>query len=139
MRKNVKKQLALRVLSTAALMAMVSSIATAAFADTYDLNKGSVDILAEGGKQYITQWEDKDNNLCVKDGEGKDIRDREDSDITLTTKDETTDETKTTSNTVTIDAKEDNTANVTLENVHIEVDTTDARFSADRLHEYPLL
>ena len=49
MRKNVKKQLALRVLSTAALMAMVSSIATAAFADTYDLNKGSVDILAEGG------------------------------------------------------------------------------------------
>ena len=46
MRKNVKKQLALRVLSTAALVAMVSSIATAAFADTYDLNKGSVDILA---------------------------------------------------------------------------------------------
>ena len=130
MRKNVKKQLALRVLSTAALMAMVSSIATAAFADTYDLNKGSVDILAEGGKQYITQWEDKDNNLCVKDGEGKDIRDREDSDITLTTKDETTDETKTTSNTVTIDAKEDNTANVTLENVHIEVDTTDAKSGA---------
>ena len=120
MRKNVKQQLALRVLSTAALMAMVSSIATAAFADTYDLNKGSVDILAEGGKQYITQWEDKDNDTCVKDGEGKEIRDREDSDITLTTKDETTDETKTTSNTVTIDAKEDNTANVTLENVHIE-------------------
>ena len=120
MRKNVKQQLALRVLSTAALMAMVSSIATAAFADTYDLNKGSVDILAEGGKQYITQWEDKDNNLCVKDGEGKDIRDREDSDITLTTKDKATDETKTTSNTVTIDAKEDNTANVTLQDVHIE-------------------
>ena len=120
MRKNVKKQLALRVLSTAALVAMVSSIATAAFADTYDLTKGSVDILAEGGKQYITQWEDKDNDTCVKDGEGKEIRDREDSDITLTTKDETTGETKTTSNTVTIDAKEDNTANVTLENVDIE-------------------
>ena len=130
MRKNVKQQLALRALSTAALMAMVSSIATAAFADTYDLNKGSVDILAEGGKQYITQWEDKDNNLCVKDGEGKDIRDREDSDITLTTKDETTGETKTTSNTVTIDAKEDNTANVTLQDVHIEVDTTDAKSGA---------
>ena len=130
MRKSVKQQLALRVLSTAALMAMVSSIATAAFADTYDLNKGSVDILAEGGKQYITQWEDKDNNLCVKDGEGKDIRDREDSDITLTTKDETTDKTETTSNTVTIDAKEGNTANVTLENVHIEVDTTDAKSGA---------
>ena len=120
MRKNVKKQLALRVLSTAALVAMVSSIATAAFADTYDLNKGSVDILAEGGKQYITQWEDKDNNLCVKDGEGKDIRDREDSDITLTTKDETTGETKTTSNTVTITAEEKgDTANVTLQDVDI--------------------
>lgn len=130
MRKNVKQQLALRVLSTAALMAMVSSIATAAFADTYDLNKGSVDILAEGGKQYITQWEDKDNNLCVKDGEGKDIRDREDSDITLTTKDKATDETKTTSNTVTIDAKDGNTANVTLDNVHIEVDTGKAKSGA---------
>ena len=133
MRKNVKKQLALRVLSTAALMAMVSSIATAAFADTYDLNKGSVDILAEGGKQYITQWEDKDNNLCVKDGEGKDIRDREDSDITLTTKDETTGETtttgetattgeiKTTHNAITIDAEKGNTAKVTLDNVNIDV------------------
>lgn len=120
MRKNVKQQFALRVLSTAALMAMVSSIATAAFAEEYDVTKGSVDILAEGGKQYITQWEDKDNDTCVKDGEGKEIRDREDSDITLTTKDETTGETKTTSNTVTIDAKEDNTANVTLENVDIE-------------------
>lgn len=130
MRKNVKQQFALRVLSTAALMAMVSSIATAAFADTYDVTKGSVDILAEGGKQYITQWEDKDNNLCVKDGEGKDIRDREDSKIVLTTKDETTGETKTTSNTVTIDAKDGNTANVTLENVHIEVDTTDAKSGA---------
>ena len=122
MRKNVKKQLALRVLSTAALMAMVSSIATAAFADTYDVTKGSVDILAEGGKQYITQWEDKDKDLCVKDDNGEDIRNIEDSKITLTTKDKATGETKTTSNTVTIDAKEDNTANVTLQDVHIEVD-----------------
>ena len=130
MRKNVKQQFALRVLSTAALMAMVSSIATAAFADTYDLNKGSVDILAEGGEQRITQWEDKDNNLCVKDGEGKEIRDREDSKIVLTTKDKATGETKTTSNTVTIDAKDGNTANVTLKNVHIEVDTTDAKSGA---------
>ena len=129
MRKNVKKQLALRVLSTAALVAMVSSIATAAFADTYDVTKGSVDILAEGGKQYITQWEDKDNNTCVKDGEGKEIRDREDSDITLTTKDETTGKTETTHNTVTITAEEkDDTANVTLENVHIQ---PDSKWSSD--------
>ena len=118
MRKNVKKQLALRVLSTAALVAMVSSIATAAFADTYDVTKGSVDILAEGGKQYITQWEDKDKDTCVKDGKGKEIRDREDSDITLTTKDETA------HNTVTIDAKEGDTANVTLQDVHIETESS---------------
>lgn len=130
MRKNVKKQLALRVLSTAALMAMVSSIATAAFADTYDLNKGSVDILAEGGEQRITQWADKDKDLCVKDDNGEDIRNIKDPDIVLTTKDETTGETKTTSNTVTIDAKEGNTANVTLDNVHIEVDPNDATSGA---------
>lgn len=132
MRKNVKNQLALRVLSTAALMAMVSSIATAAFADTYDLNKGSVDILAEGGKQYITQWEDKDNNLCVKDDKGE-IRNRLDDDITLTTKNEATDKTettdetettgeiKTTHNAITIDAEKGNTAKVTLDNVNIDV------------------
>ena len=119
MRKNVKKQLALRVLSTAALVAMVSSIATAAFADTYDLTKGSVDILAEGGKQYITQWEDESKGTYVTDDKGE-IRNREDTDITLTTKDETTDKTETTSNTVTITAEDGNTANVTLKNVDIE-------------------
>ena len=130
MRKNVKKQLALRVLSTAALVAMVSSIATAAFAAEYNVAEGSVDILAEGGKQYITQWEDKDNNTCVKDGDGKEIRDREDSKIVLTTKDKDTGETETAHNTVTIDAKEGNTANVTLQDVHIEVDTTKAKSGA---------
>ena len=121
MRKNVKKQLALRVLSTAALMAMVSSIATAAFADTYDLNKGSVDILAANGEQRITQWEDKDNGLYVKDGEGKDICDINDPNIVLTTKNKDTGETETTHNTVTITAEEKgDTANVTLQDVHIE-------------------
>ena len=130
MRKNVKKQLALRVLSTAALVAMVSSIATAAFAAEYNVAEGSVDILAEGGKQYITQWEDKDKDTCVKDGKGKEIRDREDSDITLTTKDETTGKTETAHNTVTIDAKEGNTANVTLKNVDIRVDTGKAKSGA---------
>lgn len=127
MRKNVKQQLALRVLSTAALMAMVSSIATAAFADTYDLNKGSVDILAEGGKQYITQWENESKGTYATDDKGE-IKKRPDDDIILTTKNETTDETETTdktkptSNTVTIDAKEGNTANVTLQDVHIETE-----------------
>ena len=135
MRKNVKQQLALRVLSTAALMAMVSSIATAAFAAEYNVTDGSVEIVAKDGSQYITQWEDKDRTTCVKDDKGE-IRDREDKDITLTTKNETTDETKPTdetettdktkptSNTVTIDAKEGNTANVTLKDVHIETESS---------------
>ena len=123
MRKNVKKQLALRVLSTAALVAMVSSIATAAFAAEYNVADGSVEIVAKDGSQRITQWEDKDNNLCVKDGEGKEIRDREDSDITLTTKNKDTGETETTSNTVTITAEnKGDTANVTLKDVHIETE-----------------
>ena len=127
MRKNVKKQLALRVLSTAALVAMVSSIATAAFADTYDLNKGSVDILAEGGKQYITQWENESEGTYAMDDKGE-IKKRQDDDITLTTKDKATGETKTTSNTVTIDAKDGNTANVTLQDVDIE---SSSKWSSD--------
>ena len=131
MRKNVKKQLALRVLSTAALVAMVSSIATAAFAAEYNVKDGSVEIVAKDGIQRITQWENKDNNLCVKDGEGKDIRDREDSDIILTTKNKDTGETETAHNTVTITAEEKgDTANVTLKDVHIEVDTTKAKSGA---------
>lgn len=127
MRKNVKKQLALRVLSTAALVAMVSSIATAAFADTYDVTKGSVDILAEGGEQRITQRDD--TGAFVKDEKG-DIDHRLDSKIVLTTKNKDTGKTETAHNTVTIDAKEGNTANVTLKDVHIEVNTTDAKSGA---------
>ena len=127
MRKNVKKQLALRVLSTAALVAMVSSIATAAFADTYDVTKGSVDILAEGGEQRITQRDD--TGAFVKDEKG-DIDHRLDSKIVLTTKNKDTGETETAHNTVTIDAKEGNTANVTLQDVHIEVDTGKAKSGA---------
>ena len=122
MRKNVKKQLALRVLSTAALMAMVSSIATAAFAAEYNVADGSVEIVAEEGSQYITQ---RDNTgTFVQDDQGA-INHREDPNIVLTTKNETT------SNTVTITAeKKGDTANVTLENVHIEVNTTKAKSGA---------
>ena len=131
MRKSVKQQLALRVLSTAALMAMVSSIATAAFAAEYNVAKGSVDILAANGEQRITQWEDKDNDICVKDDKGEDIRDREDSNIILTTKNKDTGETETTSNTVTITAEnKGDTADVTLQDVHIEVDTSKAKSGA---------
>lgn len=119
MRKNVKQQFALRVLSTAALMAMVSSIATAAFAAEYNVAKGSVEIVAKDGVQRITQWADKDEGTFVKDEKGY-INNRQDDDIILTTKNKDTGETETTSNTVTIDAKDGNTANVTLQDVHIE-------------------
>ena len=119
MRKNVKKQLALRVLSTAALVAMVSSIATAAFAAEYNVKDGSVEIVAKDGVQRITQWADKDEGTFVKDEKGY-INNRQDDDIILTTKNKDTGETETTSNTVTIDAKDGNTANVTLQDVHIE-------------------
>ena len=127
MRKNVKQQFALRVLSTAALMAMVSSIATAAFAAEYNVKDGSVDILAEGGKQYITQWENESEGTYATDDKGE-IKKRQDDDITLTTKDKATGETKTTSNTVTIDAKDGNTANVTLQDVDIE---SSSKWSSD--------
>ena len=122
MRKNVKKQLALRVLSTAALMAMVSSIATAAFAAEYNVTKGSVEIETKDGIQSITQRDDTGAFVTDKDGA---IDHRPDSDIILTTKNKDTGETETTSNTVTITAEEKgDTANVTLQDVHIETESS---------------
>ena len=113
MRKNVKKQLALRVLSTAALMAMVSSIATAAFADTYDLNKGSVTVeTKENGITYVTQ-----ENTEINDHQ-------DDTGVTITSYG------KQTENTITVDTAKDQTTDVTLENVHIEVNTSEAKTGA---------
>ena len=130
MRKNVKKQLALRVLSTAALVAMVSSIATAAFAAEYNVAEGSVEIVAKDGIQSITQWADKDEGTFVKDEKGY-INNRPDDDITLTTKNKDTGKTETTSNTVTITAEEKgDTANVTLKDVDIKVNTSEAKSGA---------
>ena len=103
MRKNVKKQLALRVLSTAALMAMVSSIATAAFAEEYDLNKGSVTVeTKDNGNTYVTQANTETTDHLDTTG------------VTITSNGEQT------SNTITVNTAENQTTNVTLENVHIE-------------------
>ena len=113
MRKNVKKQLALRVLSTAALMAMVSSIATAAFADTYDLNKGSVTVKTkDDGITYVTQQNTEINEHP------------DDTGVTITSNGEKT------SNTITVETAKDQTTDVTLDKVHIEVDTTKAKSGA---------
>lgn len=105
MRKNVKQQLALRVLSTAALMAMVSSIATAAFADTYDLNKGSVTVeTKEDGFTYVTQ-----ENTEINDHQ-------DDTGVTITSYG------KQTENTITVDTAKDQTTDVTLQDVNIQKD-----------------
>ena len=103
MRKNVKKQFALRVLSTAALMAMVSSIATAAFAEEYDLNKGSVTVeTKDNGNTYVTQENTETTDHLDTTG------------VTITSNGEQT------SNTITVNTADKQTTNVTLENVHIE-------------------
>ena len=126
MRKNVKKQLALRVLSTAALMAMVSSIATAAFADTYDLNTGSVTVeTKDNGITYVTQ-EDKTQADGYARNEKEDIlHDYQDkTGVTITSGGEQT------SNTITVETAKDQTTNVTLQDVDIEVDTAKTKSGA---------
>ena len=102
MRKNVKQQLALRVLSTAALMAMVSSIATAAFAEEYDLNTGSVTVeTKDDGITYVTQQNTEINDHADTTG------------VTITS------DGRQTSNTITVETAKDQTTNVTLQNVFI--------------------
>ena len=113
MRKNVKQQFALRVLSTAALMAMVSSIATAAFADTYDLNKGSVTVKTkDDGITYVTQ-----ENTEINDHQ-------DDTGVTITSYG------KQTENTITVDTAKDQTTNVTLQDVNIQKDQWSSRSAA---------
>ena len=105
MRKNVKKQLALRVLSTAALLAMVSSIATAAFAEEYDLNKGSVTVeTKDNGNTYVTQANTETTDHLDTTG------------VTITSNGEQT------SNTITVNTADNQTTNVTLQDVNIKED-----------------
>ena len=113
MRKNVKKQLALRVLSTAALMAMVSSIATAAFAEEYDLNKGSVTVeTKDNGNTYVTQENTETTDHLDTTG------------VTITSNGEKT------SNTITVETAKDQTTNVTLQDVNIQKDEWDNKSAA---------
>ena len=126
MRKSVKQQLALRVLSTAALMAMVSSIATAAFADTYDLNKGSVTVKTkENGITYVTQLDNTQKDGYARNDKDDILHDYQDkTGVTITSYG------KQTENTITVETAKDQTTDVTLENVHIEVNTTKAKSGA---------
>lgn len=116
MRKNVKKQLALRVLSTAALLAMVSSIATAAFADTYNLNTGSVTVeTKDDGYTYVTQTDTKTGDFA-QNSKGDTLDGYKDTDpkgVTITSGGTPT------SNTITVNTADKQTTNVTLDNVDI--------------------
>lgn len=126
MRKNVKQQLALRVLSTAVLMAMVSSIATAAFADTYDLNKGSVTVeTKEDGFTYVTQLDNTQKDGYARNDKDDILHDYQDkTGVTITSNG------KQTSNTITVETAKDQTTDVTLDNVDIEVNTSEAKSGA---------
>ena len=73
-----RKDLALRVLSTAAIMSIVTSIAAPAFADIYYIGNGSIDVetitSTDGKQQYVkvTQgdktYTDTSNEIVIKDG-----------------------------------------------------------------------
>ena len=72
-----RKDLALRVLSTAAIMSIVTSIAAPAFAGTYYIGKGSIDVVTKKdteGKEYVEVkqgdniYTDTSNEIVIKDG-----------------------------------------------------------------------
>ena len=68
------KQLALRVLSTAAVLSIVSSIAAPVFAETYYIGNGhDLNIEArEDGKVYVNDHEDQDGEITIKGSAGED-------------------------------------------------------------------
>ena len=126
MRKNVKQQFALRVLSTAALMAMVSSIATAAFADTYDLNKGSVTVeTKEDGFTYVTQLDNTQTDGYARNDKDDILHNYQDkTGVTITSNGNPTE------NTITVDTAKDQTTDVTLQDVNIKKDEWDNESAA---------
>lgn len=105
-----------RIAALALACAMMTGMALPAFADMYDISKGSIEIHAKEDGNFITQWRDENRTEYYSDSRGRfdgNYKDP-DSDITITG--------SSTGNTVTIDADKDQTANVTLENVNINVD-----------------
>ena len=72
-----RKNLALRVLSTAAMMSIVTSIAAPAFADVYYIGNGSIDVktmTGENGSKYVEvrqgdyTYTDTSDEIVIKDG-----------------------------------------------------------------------
>lgn len=105
-----------RIAALALACAMMTGMALPAFAATYDIDSGSIDIHATESGQLISQWfMNGEQKEYVSDSDG-DIKDRPDNNITITG--------TSTGNTVTIDADKDQTAHVTLENVEINASST---------------
>ncbi len=105
-----------RIAALALACAMMTGMALPAFAATYDIVSGSIDIHATESGQLISQWfMNGEQKEYVSDSDG-DIKDRPDNNITITG--------TSTGNTVTIDADKDQTAHVTLENVEINASST---------------
>lgn len=105
-----------RIAALALACAMMTGMALPAFAATYDIDSGSIDIHATESGQRISQWfMNGEQKEYASDSSGY-IKDREDNDITITG--------TSTGNTVTIDADKDQTANVTLDNVEINASST---------------
>lgn len=104
-----------RIAALALACAMMTGMTLPAFAATYDIVSGSIDIHATENGNLISQWNWNDENQkeYVSDSSGY-IKDRLDNEITITG--------TSTGNTVTIDADKDQTANVTLKDVNINVD-----------------
>lgn len=105
-----------RIAALALACAMMTGMTLPAFAATYDIASGSIDIHATENGNLISQWfMNGEQKEYVSDSSGY-IQDREDPDITITG--------TSTGNTVTIDADKDQTANVTLDNVEINASST---------------
>ena len=105
-----------RIAALALACAMMTGMTLPAFAATYDIASGSIDIHATENGNLISQWfMNGEQKEYVSDSSGY-IQDREDNEITITG--------TSTGNTVTIDADKDQTANVTLDNVEINASST---------------
>ena len=105
-----------RIAALALACAMMTGMTLPAFAATYDIASGSIDIHATENGNLISQWfMNGEQKEYASDSSGY-IQDREDNEITITG--------TSTGNTVTIDADKDQTANVTLDNVEINASST---------------
>ena len=95
-----------RLSALAMSLLLVCSLPLAAFAEEYDLANGSITVTANDSGQYVTQ---EANNI------------KDEKQTTETVIKQTDSETSSTTNTVTINAAENTTANVTIQDVNIVI------------------